>query len=74
MSVTKPPTNQHINVLVLREFVSILEINPSFTIAQHFTCILRKRKSSTPVYEWSNEEFLNRLQQYKKELKEDSND
>lgn len=53
----------------------LIELYPNYTITQHLSGILRKKKPGvTEAYFWSNEQLLKRVESYKHELENDSLD
>lgn len=54
---------------VLFNIAYILDNFPQYTIAQHFTLLLRRRNSvGKEVYFWTDEEILSKLEKYVDEL------
>jgi len=53
----------------------LIELYPNYTITQHLSGILRKKKPGVAeAYFWSNEQLLKRVESYKHELENDSLD
>lgn len=72
LSTPKPLNRLTLQSLILKELVDILEQNNSMSICQHLVVILRPKSNKLKdVYDWTEEELLLVIQNYKKELNED---
>ena len=57
---------------IFHNLTEIIELYPTYTIAQHLTTILRrKNEKAKEAYQWSNDELLKRIEQHKAELEGD---
>jgi hypothetical protein len=66
--VVKPLSERHIKILIIKELIELLNDDESpYTITQHVIHILRA-KGMKRTYEWDNNDFLVKLQEYKEEL------
>jgi hypothetical protein len=66
--VIKPLSDRHIKILIVKELIELLnEDETLYTVSQHLMHIMRA-KGSKRTYEWDNNDFLVKLQEYKQEL------
>lgn len=56
---------------VLFTLANIIETFPQYTIAQHLSHFLRKKKEVKDAYFWSDDLILRRVEEYYDELKTD---
>lgn len=73
---TKPDKkNMQTTQQIFHILLELIELYPNYTITQHLSGILRKKKSGVAEsYFWSNEQLLKRVENYKHELENDSLD
>lgn len=72
---TKPPRRldpRQVQALVFKEIVDLLEDTSGLTLSNHFILFLRPANNNgKPVYDWTDEELLLVVQNYKKEIHDD---
>lgn len=51
--------------------VNVAEMYPQYTIAQHFSHIMRKKDDLQDPYFWSNQKMLSKIEGYYEELNND---
>jgi hypothetical protein len=68
MNLVKPLSERHIKILIIKELIELLNDDETpYTVAQHIMHIMRA-KGCKRTYEWDNNDFLVKLQEYKEEL------
>ena len=60
--------NMQIKQLIFHNLMQIVEQFPQYTIAQHFSHVLRRKTDSQPSYNWNDEKTLKKFEDYKDEL------
>jgi len=71
MSIIKTKNQIQVEQQILFNLAKIIEAFPQYTIAQHFSHFLRKKKEGKDVYFWSDETILKKVEEYYDELKTD---
>jgi hypothetical protein len=67
-NILKPLSDQHIKVIIIRELIELFNDDVTcYTIAQHLMHLMRA-KGAKGTYEWNNNDFLVKLQEYKEEI------
>ena len=71
MSIIKTKNQIQVEQQVLFNLAKIIEAFPQYSIAQHLSHFLRKKKETKDVYFWSDELILKKVEEYYDELKTD---
>jgi len=62
--------DKQIRASILQKFDRLVEGYPDITVAQHLRTLARGKGSSRDFYNWSNKEFLSKLEKYMNELED----
>lgn len=66
--LVKPLRQEHVKVVIIKELIELLNDDESpYTVTQHLIHVMRAKGAKRP-YEWDNNDFLIKLQEYKEEL------
>ncbi len=71
MSIIKTKNQIQIEQQILYNFAQIIEAFPQYTVSQHISHFLRKKRETKDVYFWSDELVLKKIEEYYDELKTD---